>query len=135
MLAYCEIMTSKGNDMSAQSDGARNLHNTLDFIGLRAHATTVGLLQLCMELVKVGAIDLHAVERIKSAIHGEITASHSRRHDRDEFARVLKQRLDAIFPHDGEGHLVNSIGTVREMQAVLEPHEVLTPQERKDRQR
>ncbi len=115
-------MISKGNDMSAESDGARDLHNTLDFIGLRAHATTVGLLQLCVELVKAGAIDLHAVERIKSAIHAEITASHGRRHDRDEFARILKQRLDAIFPNDSHGRLVNNIGTVREMQSALEPH-------------
>lgn len=35
-----------------QAAQARELHRTLDFIGLRAQATTVGLIQLCTELVR-----------------------------------------------------------------------------------
>ena len=107
--------------MSVQSEEARRLHETLDFIGLRAHATTVGLLQLCTELVQGGIIDLGAIERIKGAIHREITVSHARGHDREEFARLLKERLDSIFPHGDEGQRAARIGSIDEMQSELKP--------------
>lgn len=107
--------------MTLQTDNAKDLHNTLDFIGLRAHATTVGLVQLCMELIRAGVIDVAANERIKAAIHEEIMVSRSRGHDREEYAKLLKQRLDAIFPSNGDGNIVSGVGTVRDMEAALDP--------------
>ncbi|TFI59949.1 hypothetical protein E2493_01480 [Sphingomonas parva] len=107
--------------MDAGPDEAQQLHDTLEFIGLRAHATTVGLLQLCSELVRAGVIDLEAVERIKNAIHQEITLAHRRGHGREEFAMTLKQRLDAIFPHGEQGDRGAAIGDVRELKTALDP--------------
>jgi hypothetical protein len=107
--------------MVGQSREALQLHETLDFIGLRAHSTTVGLLQLCTELVRAGIIDLGAVERIKGAIHREIIVSHARGHDREEFARILKERLDSIFPHGEDGERAARIGGIDEMQSALNP--------------
>ncbi|TFI57133.1 hypothetical protein E2493_16620 [Sphingomonas parva] len=106
--------------MDNRSGETHRLHDTLDFIGLRAHATTVGLLQLCTELVQAGTIDLQAIERIKGAIHREIMASHHRGHDREEFSRTLKDRLDTIFPHDDRGQREGPIGDVHEMQSALD---------------
>ena len=106
--------------MAAQSDETRQLHDTIDYIGLRAHATTAGLLQLCSELVRAGAIDLAAVERIKAAIHGEIMLTQGRRHDRDEFSRTLKERLDAIFPQGEEGQRASPVGDIEGMKTALD---------------
>lgn len=106
--------------MAGQSDETRQLHDTLDYIGLRAHATTAGLLQLCSELVRAGAIELAAVERIKGAIHNEIMLTQGRRHDRDEFSRMLKERLDAIFPQGEEGQRAASIGDINQMKSALD---------------
>lgn len=100
---------------------ARELHQTLEFIGLRAQATTVGLLQLCAELVRARVLDDEAVQRIKDAIHREITVSHSRGHFREEFEDVLRQRLDAIFPRAGDADHRSPIGSVGELEAALDP--------------
>ena len=100
---------------------ARELHQTLEFIGLRAQATTVGLLQLCAELVKARVLDDAAVQRIKDAIHREITVSHSRGHFREEFEEVLRQRLDAIFPHTGDAESRSAVGSAADLEAALDP--------------
>lgn len=107
--------------MAGQPDDTRQLHATLDYIGLRAHATTAGLLQLCSELVRAGAIDIAAVERIKTAIHSEIMVTQGRRHDREEFSTVLRDRLDAIFPQGQEGDRGASIGDINQMKTALDP--------------
>ena len=98
---------------------ARQLHGTIDFIGLRAHATTVGLIQLCAELMKAGVIDGEALQRIKDAIQREITLSHSRGVARGEFERSLKQRLDAIFPKVDEPQNRTDVGSADELGSAL----------------
>ena len=100
---------------------ARELHRTLEYIGLRAQATTVGLIQLCAELVKVRVLDDEAVQRIKDAIHRELTVSRGSRRDHEEFQTMLRQRLDAIFPKAGEDESRDSVGSVGEMESALEP--------------
>lgn len=83
----------------AQCDtAARERHRTLDFIGLRAHATTVGLIQLCEELLKAGVLTPDGLERIKGAIKSELTVCNARVGNRTTFDDTLKRRLDAIFP-------------------------------------
>ncbi|NIJ35744.1 hypothetical protein FHR22_000393 [Sphingopyxis panaciterrae] len=77
---------------------ARERHRTLDFIGLRAHATTVGLIQLCEELLKAGILTPDGLERIKGAIKSELTVCNARVGNRTTFDDTLKRRLDAIFP-------------------------------------
>ena len=103
--------------MSSQNE-ARRLHHDLEFIGLRAQATSVGFLQLCAELVKAGVIGDDGLQRIKDAIHREICAN-SRRHDRDEFETTLRQRLDAIFPRADDAGRSEPIGTIQDMEAAF----------------
>lgn len=107
----------------AQRAQAQELHRTLEYIGLRAQATTVGLIQLCAELVKAGVLDDGAIENIKDSIHRELTVSHSRTHGRVEFEEVLKQRLDAIFPQAGSSERRAKVGTLRDMETALDHSE------------
>jgi hypothetical protein len=99
---------------------ARELHRTLDFIGLRAQATTVGLIQLCAELVKVGVLDDDALGRIKGAIHRELTVSQARGYNRPEFEETLRQRLDAVFPKAGNAERRANVGTLKDMEIALD---------------
>jgi hypothetical protein len=102
-----------------ETEQARELHRTLEFIGLRAQATTVGLIQLCAELVAAGALADEAIERIKEAIFREIAVTHPRGYNRAEFEQTLKQRLDAIFPHPADAEARATVGTVADMEASL----------------
>jgi len=105
-----------------RTEEALELHHTLEFIGLRAHATTVGLLQLSAELVKAGVLNDDAIQNIKDAIHKEITVSRPRSYDRAEFSETLRQRLDAIFPRDGNAERSTNVGTLEDMEHALVPH-------------
>jgi hypothetical protein len=112
------------DDQAAQ---ARELHRTLDFIGLRAQATTVGLIQLCAELVRAGLLGDEAIGRIKDSIHRELAVSRPRGRDRAEFEQTLKDRLDAIFPRAGDTERRAAVGTVAEMKTALD----LKPEDRR----
>jgi hypothetical protein len=46
----------------------KTLHDMIGFVGLRAQATAVGLLQLAAELKRAGVLDDDAIGRIKDAI-------------------------------------------------------------------
>ena len=107
-------------DMNNPTGDARKLHDTLEFIGLRAQATSVGMLQLCTELVRAGILDDAAVERIKGAIHREIVVSHPRARDRADFEQTLRQRLDAIFPRGRNAERLSPVGTLEDMQSALD---------------
>lgn len=99
---------------------ARERHRTLDFIGLRAHATTVGLIQLCEELLNAGVIDQSAVERIKSAIISELSVSKSRISNQANFDSTLKRRIDAIFPAAPGKSPEEHVGPTDEFEDALE---------------
>ena len=73
------------------------LHETVNFVGLRAQATAIGLLQLSAELVRAGVLDKAAVERIKDAIAKDISLSRPRSVSRDEYMGQVRQRLDGLF--------------------------------------
>jgi hypothetical protein len=75
----------------------RRLHDNIGFIGLRAQATAVGLLQLCVELVRAGVIDESAVGRIKDAIAKDLALSRPRATSKEEFDRSIRRRLDMLF--------------------------------------
>lgn len=103
-----------------ETEQARELHRTLEFIGLRAQATAVGLLQLCAELSRAGVLDDDAVERIKQAIFREIAVTQPRGYNRAEFEQTLRQRLDSLFPR-ATGEAPVRVGTVAEMETSLDP--------------
>jgi hypothetical protein len=106
-----------------QTERARELHRTLEFIGLRAQATTVGLLQLCAELVNTSVLGDEAIGRIKDAIFQEIAVTHPRGYNRAEFERTLKQRLDAIFPRAADEGSRTRVGTASDLETSLSPGE------------
>ena len=75
----------------------QRLHDAVSFVGLRAQATAVGLLQLSNELRRAGVIDENAVDRIKDAIARDISLSCPRSQPKREFLTGIRQRLDRLF--------------------------------------
>lgn len=83
--------------MSMHLDKEKKLHFDLTNVGLRAQATAVGLLQLCLELRSAGVLDDAAVDRIKSAIACDIEISAPRSVACAEHSRDVRARLDKLF--------------------------------------
>lgn len=77
---------------------ARKLHDTLQLVGLRAHATAVGFVQLCTELLKAKVIDDPAVARIKDAIAKDIIVTRTTTRGQEAFEASLRRRLDMLLP-------------------------------------
>jgi hypothetical protein len=75
----------------------KKLHDTIGFVGLRAQATAVGLLQLSAELRRAGVLDDDAIDRIKDAIAREISLSRPRSPYKEQFDENLRGRLDRLF--------------------------------------
>jgi hypothetical protein len=78
----------------------KKLHHELAYIGLRAQATAVGLLQLTIELRRAKAIDQPAVDRIKAAIANEISLAAPRSITPEDYRRDIVARLDRLFAGD-----------------------------------
>ncbi len=78
----------------------KRLHDTIGFVGLRAQATAVGLLQLSAELKRAGVIGDDAIDRIKDAIAREISLSRPRSPHNEEFDANLRGRLDRLFARE-----------------------------------
>jgi len=88
--------------MTKPYEQQKRLHWELTNVELRAQATAVGLVQLCIELRRANVIEQAALERIKDAIADEVavaaprvTASRNYRHD-------VRSRLDRLFAGDQE---------------------------------
>ena len=88
--------------MPAGDDKQRKLHYDLSNVGLRAQATAVGLLQLCIELRRANVIDQPSVDRIKTAISDEIIGSAPRAICSEVYRRDVRARLDRLFAGDLE---------------------------------
>ena len=78
-------------------DKQKKLHFDLSNVGLRAQATAVGLVQLCIELRRANVLDGPALDRIKGAIVDEISLNTPRSMARDDYRRELQARLDRLF--------------------------------------
>ncbi|WP_294392180.1 hypothetical protein [uncultured Sphingomonas sp.] len=75
----------------------KKLHQTVTFVGLRAQATAVGLVQLCRELECAGVLGEAAMDRIKGAISREIAITAPPSARREEYEREVRLRLDRLF--------------------------------------
>lgn len=75
----------------------KRLHDTIDLVGLRTQATTVGLIQLAIELRRAGVLEESAVARIKDAIAKEICLTRPKSVPHDFFRDNLNTRLDRLF--------------------------------------
>jgi hypothetical protein len=83
--------------MEMEFKEAKRQHETVDRVGLRAHATAVGLLALSHELVQAGVLDGAAITRIKEAIASDICLSRPRALPKEAFDTSIRRRLDALF--------------------------------------
>lgn len=83
--------------MSIALDKEKKLHFDLTNVGLRAHATAAGLLQLCLELRRANILDDGAIDRIKGAIACDIEVSAPRSVASPEFRRDIRDRIDKLF--------------------------------------
>lgn len=75
----------------------KRLHDAIELIGMRAQATTVGLIQLSIELKRAGVLDEAAVGRIKDAIAKEICLNRPKTIPAEHFRETLGKRLDRLF--------------------------------------
>ena len=99
---------------------ARKLHDTLGLVGLRAHATAVGFVQLCAELLKAGVIDDPAVSRIKDAIAKDIIVTRTATRGQEDFEASLRRRLDSLLPTKATApDHASSVGTPDALQSDL----------------
>lgn len=80
----------------------KRLHDAIDLVGMRAQATTVGLIQLSIELKQAGVLDEAAVDRIKDAIAKEICLNRPRSIPAEHFRETLSKRLDRLFAGEAQ---------------------------------
>ena len=75
----------------------KRIHESLDLLGVRAQAAAIGMIQITIELNRVGVLDEAALGRIKDAIFGEISLSRPVSVAKDEYEQSVRRRLDALF--------------------------------------
>lgn len=83
--------------MTTPHEAQKRLHFDLANVGLRAHATAVGLVQLCIELQRTGVLDAPSVERIKDAIADEVSLGAPRSIGSHAYRSDIRARLDRLF--------------------------------------
>lgn len=83
--------------MTTPHDKQRRLHYDVTNLGLRAQATAVGLIQLCIELRQANVLTDDALTRIKSAIGDELAIGPYRRIASREQRSEINTRLDRLF--------------------------------------
>lgn len=88
--------------MTIAYEKQKKLHFELTNVGLRAQATAVGLVQLCVELRRANVLDEPAFERIKDAIADEVSLSAPRPLASQGYRQEMKARLDRLFAGEQE---------------------------------
>lgn len=78
-------------------DRQKRLHFDVTNVGLRAQATAVGFVQLCLELREAGLLGEPALDRIKDAIADEVSVAVPRRRSLQEYRNEVRLRLDQLF--------------------------------------
>jgi hypothetical protein len=75
----------------------KRVHDSIELVGMRAQATTVGLIQLAIELHRAKLLDQAAIDRIKESIAKEISLNRPRSVSAENFDEHLRVRLDRLF--------------------------------------
>ena len=83
--------------MSNAYDKQKRLHYDVTNVGLRAQATAVGLIQLCIELREANVLSEDAITRIKSTIGDELAVGPYRRIASREQRSEIDARLNRLF--------------------------------------
>lgn len=80
-------------------DQQKKLHWELTNVELRAHATAIGLVQLCIELRRANVLEGAAFERIKDAIADQVSVAAPRTASKT-YRGDVRARLDRLFAGD-----------------------------------
>lgn len=88
--------------MASEYEKQKRLHFDLGNVGLRAQATAVGLIQLCLELRRASVLDDDALSRIKGAIADEVSVSTPRSMTTVEYRGLIADRLDRLFAGEAD---------------------------------
>lgn len=88
--------------MTSPFEKQKRLHFDVTNVGLRAHATAVGLVQLCIELQRAKLLDEEAMDRIKLAIADEVSVAAPRAVSCQSYRHDIKARLDRLFGGEHE---------------------------------
>ena len=75
----------------------KRLHHDVTNVGVRAQATAVGLIQLCIELRQADVLTEAALTRIKAAIGDELAIGPYRRLASRDHRSEIDARLDQLF--------------------------------------
>ncbi|MDF0487155.1 hypothetical protein PX554_03345 [Sphingomonas sp. H39-1-10] len=86
--------------MTKPYDQQKRLHWELTNVELRAQATAVGLVQLCIELRRANVLGEAALERIKDAIADEVAVAAPRVTASRTYRNDVRNRLDRLFAGD-----------------------------------
>ena len=89
----------------------KKLHDAIGFVGLRAHTTAVGLIQLTSELVDAGVLDKAALGRIKDRIAQDLALNRPPHATKAEFEAQTKERLDRLFSGEEKLEPIDTTGT------------------------
>ncbi len=82
---------------------SKKLHSEVSLAGFRAHAATVGLLQLIRELRRVEVLDDAAVGRVRDAVVADLALSRPVHETESAFRERLKARLDRLLDPQRDG--------------------------------
>lgn len=104
--------------MTRPQDEQRRLHYELSNVGLRAQATAVGLVQLCVELRRANVLDGGAIERVKDAIADEVMVAAPRPVSTPAYRQDIKARLDRLFAGEQEMGAAGALSPVTPKDAV-----------------
>lgn len=85
--------------MSTSYDQQKKLHWELTNVELRAQATAIGLVQLCIELRRANVLDDPALDRIKDAIADQVSVAAPRTVSKT-YRGDIRARLDRLFAGD-----------------------------------
>jgi hypothetical protein len=83
--------------MSDTLEKQRRLHYDVMNVELRAQATAVGFVQLCIELQDAGILETGALDRIKDAIADEVSVTAPRYLSVQDYRREIRARLERLF--------------------------------------
>jgi hypothetical protein len=89
----------------------KRLHYDVTNVGLRAQATAVGFIQLCVELQRVNVIDDRAIRRIKDAIVDELIVTAPRQVASSTYRQDVLARLDRLFAGEEEVGTADALGS------------------------
>lgn len=93
----------------------KRLHHDVTNVGLRAQATAVGLIQLCIELRAANVLSEDALKRIKLTIGDELAIGPYRRIASRDHRSEIDSRLDRLFTGQ------EKVGSADELAFTLDP--------------